>query len=504
MPLNTDKKQLAAVIEEISGTTPSGNPLDDPTNAQILVEDLTTDPDVDFEESNSQTDSLTPTRGTVGRVTSVLNFTTALRGTELGTFAAGAPESFKYFQACKMKQVAGEILPITGAFSSSTPGTTDAPFRHGELITGGTSGATARIAHDTHNGESEFVIYDRTGTFQAETVTGGSSGAQCPVDVISTTTKHYTIFPISKVLKSVSVDALAAEIVRGSDLRGQTSGARGLLEVTAPIGATELIYSPTSDNFDSAEDLDVLGPFTPVTGAATTNAAPVFLQGQTLSTRSYEDGRTVTSVGMQGSFSVSAEAAKEWKATFNLRGGEYDTLDRPDLVGVATEYRVAPGWKDAVCRIAKNEDATTDAVDDETEICLNSLTFDIQNQLADRICASAPNGIKGTDIRSRAGTLTLDPEATREGEVAWAGNLRAGNLMRFSTAWGSADGNRFKASWPGLQSTQAPHGDRDGIMTIDWQANATGGNNWNLNGASVDINSTGGDNEFVLTYYTTA
>lgn len=498
------------VVEDESGTIPAGSgayvadPLSDPANAKSLVIEPSISVELETEDSNAVNDSLTPLRATIGRKTVTETFGIEVKGTKLGTFAAGAPDWFKPLQACLFKQVSGDLLAITGSFDASTPGETDAPFRHGELILGGTSGATARIIHDTHDGATEFVIHSRTGTFTSgEVVTGQSTGAVCTVGA-TTTDRHYSLFPASNIRKTVAVSALAQEIPKGSLLKGQTSGAGAIVTATAAASATSITYTPAGGTFDPAEDVDLIGPSTPITGAATTTADPVFLQGQTISTRMYEDGRTTTAVGMQGDVTLDFEVSKPVKLNFDLRGGFNDTSDRPMIEGIDYDYRVAPAWEDATVSIGTNEDATTAKVSHEVTACLTTLSIGLGNSVTDRLCANAPGGVAGSSITTRAGTISMDPEAQYETEFPWAGNLYAGKVSRFRTAWGSTDGNRFMASCPGVQFTQANHGDRDGALTIDSAGNLTGGNNWNLLGPAPDISSTGGDNEVVFTYFTAA
>lgn len=510
MALSAKKKILSVVVEDVSGTTPAGtglyvaDALSDPANARSLVLDPSVSVELETEASNAVNETFTPLRADIGRKTVNKTFGIQLKGTKLGTYAAGVPDAFKMLKACMLTQVSGDLLAITGSFDATTPGTTDAPFRHGEMIEGATSGATARICHDTHNGSTQFIIYDRVGTFTvAETVEGLSSGAKCVVGA-TTTNRHYTLFPVSGVVKSVAVSALAADITRGSLLRGQTTKASGIVDELALTGATVIKFKPAGGTFGSSEALDLLGPGTPATGVATTTAAPIFIQGQTVSTRLYEDGRTTTAVGMQGDLSIDFEVSKPVTLNFDLRGGFADSDDRPDIEGIDYDYRVAPAWEDAVCAIATNEDDTTDAIADEVSVCLTSMSISLGNALSDRLCASAPGGVAGTNITERAGTITMDPEATYEAEFPWAGNLYAGKVSRFRTTVGTADGNRFLFSMPGIQATSAGNTDRDGTLAIDFQGNLTGGNNWNLNGSAVDISSTGGNNEVVMTYFTTA
>ena len=499
MSLSSTTKQLAVVIEVESGITPAGSPLEDPANARSLVIEPSATPDVEKEESNEVTESFTPVRSTLGRKKISFSFGINMKGTKLGTFAAGLPDWFKLLKICMMEVVSGGRIRISGAFSATTPGTTDSPFRHGELITGLTSNATARVVHDVHNGAVDMYVHSLTGTFVAEDILGGSSGAKATISLY-VADAHYSAFPASRVLKSMAKLGTGSDIARGTVLKGQTSGAKGIVEVDAVTADLVLKYRPAGGTFVNGEVLDKLGPGSPATGVATVNGDPVFIHGQTASLRLLEDGRSLTGVGMQGNATFELNVSKPIRINFELEGGFSDNEDRPTIQGIDYDYRVAPAWEDAECALAKNEDAVEDAIADELSICVSQASITLGNTLGDRLCANATGGVAGTNVTGRAGSISMNPEATFEAEYGWLTNLFAGSVSRFRTGIGSDLGNSFVMSMPGIQTTAAPNEDNDGTLAIGFQGDLTGGFIWNLNGASPDLSSTGGDNEFVLTY----
>ena len=508
MPLNFNSKQLSLVVEDVSGTTPAGrvefpDALSDPLNAVLEVEDASMEPDIEFEEDNSNTASITPGLQTPGRKRVNLNYTTKLRGTRGGTFAEGAPASMLALKSCMFTVKAGGYFTLSGAFVSATEGETNAPFRHGELVRGNT-GQFARVVHDTHDGATRLYFVDKTAAFpDGAVLVGLSSGAAC---IMGTTVDdaHYSAWPISKPQKSITVTALtagqAAELTVGAIIKGQVTKATGTIVVAAENGDTELIFEPAGGQFNDSEDLDKVGPGTAFASVATATADPVFIQGQTVSARLNEDGLETSGVGFSGDVTLSAEVSKPWTLEFNLTGGFSTTGDLPLITGIDFENTIPPTWEDAETSWGSNFDATTDGIDDEVTICVSEMTASMGNTASERLCANAPGGVAGSRVTSREGTFTINPEATPEAEYPWYEHLFSGKPNRFRTGVGSDEGNAFVASFCGVQTTSIPKSDSDGVMGLDVQANLTGGSNWNLNGADVGIDSKGGDNEMVLTY----
>ena len=89
---------------------------------------------------------------------------------EYGVFAKGYDSS----ETANQGAVVGTMLKYVGVITS--------PFVLGETITGGTSGATAKIANVQSEPKTIYIV-QQTGTFQAsETITGGGSGASIVLD----------------------------------------------------------------------------------------------------------------------------------------------------------------------------------------------------------------------------------------------------------------------------------------------------------------------------------
>ncbi len=164
MSMLVRKRQLAAKIESVEGTAETLAASD----AGIMVN---FSPKASFDPQMYQRDqvrsSLTKLGKLTGKRSGSLEFNILLRGS--GSITTD-PEWVKLIKACGFA-VSGLKKITIGAITSG-------PFKHGETITGGTSGATGRVVIKTANGTTTLYYVPITGTFQnAETITGGTSGA---------------------------------------------------------------------------------------------------------------------------------------------------------------------------------------------------------------------------------------------------------------------------------------------------------------------------------------
>ena len=89
---------------------------------------------------------------------------------EYGVFSKGYDSS----ESANQGAVVGTLLKYVGVISTA--------FENGETITGGTSGATAKVVNVQSEPKTIYVV-NQTGTFQAsETITGGTTGATIVLD----------------------------------------------------------------------------------------------------------------------------------------------------------------------------------------------------------------------------------------------------------------------------------------------------------------------------------
>lgn len=216
MSMLVRKRQLAAKYEADEGTAERLAAED----AGILVNFT---PKANYDPQMYQRDlvrtSLTKIGKLAGKMAAGLEFAIELRGSGLTT---EQPKWAKLIEACGFELVDLRKLQISGI--------TGGPFTHGELITGGTSGATGRVICTTYNGASEMYFREVTGTFaDAETITGGQSGAVCT----TASTPQIAGFEI----KPVSADTPTLTMGLYEDgVRKMLKGCRGTVKFSFKIG----------------------------------------------------------------------------------------------------------------------------------------------------------------------------------------------------------------------------------------------------------------------------
>jgi hypothetical protein len=125
------------------------------------------------------------------------------------------------------------------------------------------------------------------------------------------------------------------------------------------------------------------------------------------------------------------------------------------------------------------------------------MTIDIGNEVTARQCAGETEGIAEYVISNRAGSVTINPEATNEADIQFFEGLTEGDLFRIDFTVGDTYGKRFHIQMPGLQLESMTSGDRDGTLVKDMTFRMTGGD-YALDGPAPNIPSFGGDNELII------
>lgn len=499
MPLLAKKKQIAMVRELIGGVIPAGSPLANAANATILALDPAMAVEIDNFEREFVRDSITRLKQIPASKIGVITFGAEIKATALGTFVAGVPPWALAMESCNMKQVEVQAVPCSGSV-------TGGPFRHGEKVVGA-GGAEALLVGDVFDGATEFFIDKDSfnGTaFAAEVVTGDSTGALITATGISVD-EGFAWYPITDPIKSIDILSAVNTAQIGSLIKGDESNAIGRVTKAVTVSDTTIEFVPLFGAFINDEVLiDLTGAQDEVAAAA---IAEQFLVAPTVSARLYEDGVAGTIRGARGNWVIEGEANRPVKISFSHRGILDAFADIPNIAGINYDLANPPLFQAASVGFAVNEglvapwSTLVDSLADEISSCFASITLDIGNQIAERICASAVGGIEEIFIGDRQGTGSFDPEATPEGLFPWMDQWFTGDVARIRFQIGASKPN-FTVQCPGLQWDSVASGDRDGILTRDVSVILTGGNNYNLNGGDVTIPAAGGDNEFVLIYHT--
>lgn len=496
MTLLTTKKQLLAATEAVGGTQATLTTSDgaEALDAQGAIEVETFDREV-------ASDSISRKKGIQGQKVGTLGFGLELAGTALGTFAAGEPEIARFLKACGFRGQAVSKLTLTASGGNTVTNATKVKaFRHLETVEGGTSGATATVFQDTHNGDTALYVWNVTGTFSSgETITGSASGSTAALASAITANVGYGYWPISQAVINLKIDGGGSAVAAGTVIQGATSGARAqLLEEVAATTADQTVkVRPIRGVFTQGEDLDDLS--TPATGVATidNNAGyQTFAYGGTLSTRLNEDGVAKELVGARGNVKWDMSLSRPVRVNFDFRGSAIQPYDLLTTAGLTFNKNPSPPlWVGTVASIANAEDDANSSVSDEITPCITSMGVDIGNQLTDRNCAANATGLEEVVISKRQGTMSFDPEATLEADIPWLAHLYNGKTVRLRNTIGTANGNKFVLSMPGIQYEQVPSGDRNGALTREVTGKVT-------SGAGTALSAAGGDNELTLLYLT--
>lgn len=504
MPLLTRKKVLTIDRNRIT-TLPTT--LGSTANAQNIVLDAVGKLDTERIPRNFANPSLTAVKDLTGQKAVEFTFGIEMKGSNNGT---DEPQWGKILDGCGFIGEAISKLSIGAITSGVVSGSTSTTFRHGELITGGTSGATARVVMDTHNGSAE-IYYDTSSllvsTFASgEVLTGQDSDAVATTSSVATN-EGFAWWPISVVEKQILFDATGLEdnVAIGDLIEGLTSGARGICtRAIASSTNTIVFYTPVRGTFQGTETMQRISPNADVDiGDLAASTGESFSKFSPMGVRLYTDGKSITGNGCRGNLALSLEVNRPVRMDFTFRGTLQDTTDRVLLTGIDYENNDPPLWESSSIGYAQNETASESDIADEISPCLKTLSVDMGNQNADRKCAGAANGLLEVATSAREGTGSLTPEDTLEADIGWLTRIEDNETLRLRLTVGDVGtgGNAFTISMPGIQFVDHGEGDDEGIVTQDMSFRLTGGNLFDLV-ANNTLNAIGGDNEIIIIYHT--
>ena len=183
----TRRRQIAATVESTPGTAETltaGNNIPRVSNIKWT-------PNILSVERPLNRNSLTPFPNLVpGQTTGQLTFDVECAGNSSMASGGGAfngPRFEPLLRGCGLEAVAVKQLTI-GAVTSG-------PFRHGETVTQAVSSATGAVVGDVYTGTTRIYLKVLSGTFNGtDLLTGGTSGATAtPTAVSSDTYKGYQL-----------------------------------------------------------------------------------------------------------------------------------------------------------------------------------------------------------------------------------------------------------------------------------------------------------------------
>jgi len=176
------RAQIAGAVEATEGTAETLDAGD-----VVLCFDPEFVPNIEMHDRRPARAIMTPLAKHRGVMAGTISFGLELKGSgAVGTDPAFDP----YLRACGFVKTAIKSIGI-GAV-------TGGPFLPGEIVTGGTSSATARVVGQTANGASVLKLVELSGTLvDAETLTGGTSGATATSSGTPTAAQGFEWLPTS-------------------------------------------------------------------------------------------------------------------------------------------------------------------------------------------------------------------------------------------------------------------------------------------------------------------
>lgn len=169
-----------------------------------------------------------------------------------------------------------------------------------------------------------------------------------------------------------------------------------------------------------------------------------------------EDGLKKEIYGARGTCSFEIEGAGRLAyLRYTLSGAAAKPSDQALFTGLTLPSVVPEAFLSA--DVAAGSDS----------VCVNSMTVDLQNNVAPRLCANQADGIVSFRITERTPTITIDPEAELEATIDFWTKYDAATEFAFRATVGSSEFLRSRVIAPSATYTELSNGDRDGIMTYD-------------------------------------
>ena len=235
----TRRRQLAAKVESQEGIEEALASQD----AKLLIENPVMDVDPPLHERNPVGSSFSKVGDLPGKSASKLTFSLRLRGSGVST---AEPEWLKLIKACGWQSTPLQSISI-GAVTAG-------PFKHGETIVGGTSGATGRVVVDTADGITTLYFVEISGTFQdAETITGSTSGASA--------TASSDPSEVGKELKPITDPSGVPSLTMATyedGVKKVLKGARGKAKFNFKVGEPVVVEFDFSGAYLNTQDASLL------------------------------------------------------------------------------------------------------------------------------------------------------------------------------------------------------------------------------------------------------
>jgi len=271
----------------------------------------------------------------------------------------------------------------------------------------------------------------------------------------------------------------AGVLPRVVEIEVTTGGASGasIIDVTSPaIGAQAAISELTQTMTDTmtielgeSAQITITTTGTTVTGdrfiinmtPPGTSYLPVSTGFESITLYVYFDGLRHIMTGARGTFTVEGEAGNFAIANFTFTGDYVDPTDTALPTGAVFETTIPAQVELANLVAAGGED------DIDFDLCAQSFSIDIGNNVVIRDCINENESVGGAIITGRTPTAQFNPETELEATHPFWGNLSSAAKVSFSVRVGTVQGNVVTFWAPYAQYTTLAYANRNDIRAYD-------------------------------------
>lgn len=262
-----------------------------------------------------------------------------------------------------------------------------------------------------------------------------------------------------------------------------TGGGTGVAvcDVTAPAVGTQVAISELTQTITDSGTID-LGGAADGTPQITIGTTPTLIMGDryiinmtppgttylpvseafdSITLYVYFDGLRHIMTGARGTFTVEGEAGNFAIANFTFTGDYVDPTDTPLPTGAVFETTIPAQVELANLVAAGGED------DVDYNLCAQSFSIDIGNNVVIRDCINENESVGGAIITGRTPTAQFNPETELEATHPFWGNLSSAAKVSFSVRVGTVPGNVVTFWAPYAQYTTLAYANRNDIRAYD-------------------------------------
>lgn len=325
-------------------------------------------------------------------------------------------------------------------------------------------------------GNLSSIAGSRGGTILAPTEFVGSGSLALPPPIgICLRSSGYKETPVIRI----PIGAVAGgPFLAGEGLTQASSGAVGLCAITVRDGDAFLFVHTETGTFDTTSiDGDNSGASVTPSGSPVDPAGfayvPISEGQESFTYKRYTgprntgaDGQIKTLVGARSNFTSRFQVGDSVRLEVNIDGVHQTVIDGPYLVG--TKPTISP---------PKFMGAEF-ALQDGYAAIVQALELSPGNDLQRRPDARSDSGLIATEIASRAGSGSVNPEHALVTDHDFFGKLEDNAQGAITTRVGTTDGNQFWFQAPNAQYVEIAEEDRAGIevANITLQLNEILGN----------------------------